>query len=293
VSPESTRVKSRDGALNAARYRNYHPTLGRWLQRDPAGYRDGANLYGYVSDNPEGAVDPTGLIQWDSDPEIQAARGKLQSTETGRQTIAEVERMEKESGIPCKVKKATDQGSSAGYAEQGVVRRGVREPPHMYAYINTRDAHPLDAGDDFATEAYGDGPADQRFGRALDDVLCEELRHVIQEYLSRTKCRPKNPPDYRGLLPGLDPNSKEGQDFSDRWGNLGECEANMITNKHKAEKRARGEDNPDRVRHRTTEAQKEWARKKMEEMRQALRQYQQRIIQGPYRPQGPPPVALL
>jgi RHS repeat-associated protein len=61
VSPESTRVKSRDGPLNAARYRNYHPTLGRWIERDPAGYLDGPNLHAYVSGNPAISVDPSGL----------------------------------------------------------------------------------------------------------------------------------------------------------------------------------------------------------------------------------------
>jgi RHS repeat-associated protein len=61
ASPESTRVKSRDGPLNAARYRNYHPTLGRWIERDPAGYVAGANLYAYCSAGPASAVDPTGL----------------------------------------------------------------------------------------------------------------------------------------------------------------------------------------------------------------------------------------
>jgi len=47
--------------LYHVRYRYYHPTLGRWVTRDPAGYLDGANLYVYVSDNPATALDPTGL----------------------------------------------------------------------------------------------------------------------------------------------------------------------------------------------------------------------------------------
>ena len=54
VSPGSARVKSRDGSLNATRYRNYHPTLGRWIERDPAGYLDGPNLQAYVSGAPAG-----------------------------------------------------------------------------------------------------------------------------------------------------------------------------------------------------------------------------------------------
>ena len=41
--------------------RHYSPTLGRWLQQDPAGYVDGANLYQFVGSNPLAMVDPFGL----------------------------------------------------------------------------------------------------------------------------------------------------------------------------------------------------------------------------------------
>ena len=43
------------------RNRMYHPTLGRWLQRDPIGYVDATNLYGYVRSDPVGRRDPRGL----------------------------------------------------------------------------------------------------------------------------------------------------------------------------------------------------------------------------------------
>ncbi|NLX59860.1 MAG: hypothetical protein GXY74_12315 [Phycisphaerae bacterium] len=72
-----------------ARHRVYHPTVGRFMQRDPLGtpnespltrnlssheftrrdpaaqYRDGMNLYQYVHSGPSGYVDPMGL--WNSD----------------------------------------------------------------------------------------------------------------------------------------------------------------------------------------------------------------------------------
>jgi RHS repeat-associated protein len=43
------------------RNRYYHPTLGRWLQRDKEGYVDGMSLYEYVRSSPVGYVDWQGL----------------------------------------------------------------------------------------------------------------------------------------------------------------------------------------------------------------------------------------
>lgn len=43
------------------RARHYHPVHGRWLQRDPAGYVGGMNLYEYLRSNPLFWTDPSGL----------------------------------------------------------------------------------------------------------------------------------------------------------------------------------------------------------------------------------------
>jgi hypothetical protein len=40
--------------------RAYSPTLGRFLQTDPSGYRDGLNWYAYVANNPTNALDHNG-----------------------------------------------------------------------------------------------------------------------------------------------------------------------------------------------------------------------------------------
>lgn len=42
-------------------YRYYNPSTGRWLSRDPIAERGGANLYGFVDNNPENRFDALGL----------------------------------------------------------------------------------------------------------------------------------------------------------------------------------------------------------------------------------------
>jgi len=46
--------------LYHVRHRSYHPTLGRWMQRDRIGYADGMSLYEYVMGNPLRYLDSDG-----------------------------------------------------------------------------------------------------------------------------------------------------------------------------------------------------------------------------------------
>jgi RHS repeat-associated protein len=46
--------------LYAFRHRDYSPSLGRWIERDPVGYVDGANLYEMEISSPPCFVDPAG-----------------------------------------------------------------------------------------------------------------------------------------------------------------------------------------------------------------------------------------
>ena len=47
--------------LYQVRHRYYHPTLGRWVTRDPIGYVDGMSVYQYAKGNPVKETDARGL----------------------------------------------------------------------------------------------------------------------------------------------------------------------------------------------------------------------------------------
>ena len=59
--------------LYNVRHRVYHPTLGRWVQRDPAGYVDGPSMYQYGISDPAGYVDWLGTQTTCSQPATQPA----------------------------------------------------------------------------------------------------------------------------------------------------------------------------------------------------------------------------
>lgn len=52
-----------ESGLYQVRNRYLHPTLGRWLSRDPLGYAEGLNLYSYVGNRAINAADPLGLAR--------------------------------------------------------------------------------------------------------------------------------------------------------------------------------------------------------------------------------------
>jgi len=50
-----------ESSFYQVRFRYFHPTLGRWLTRDPIGYEGGINLYAYVKNQSVNITDPQGL----------------------------------------------------------------------------------------------------------------------------------------------------------------------------------------------------------------------------------------
>ena len=80
-------IFNRETMYYTVRHRHYSPALGRFLERDPAGYIDGSNLFEYCRGGPLSGLDPTGLfVEWLADKGRQAIEGakELIDLVTGR-----------------------------------------------------------------------------------------------------------------------------------------------------------------------------------------------------------------
>ncbi|MBX9769728.1 MAG: RHS repeat-associated core domain-containing protein [Candidatus Obscuribacterales bacterium] len=69
--------------LHLAQFREYRPSLGRWIRRDPIGEIGGLNLHIYAFNRPSSIIAPTGLDSWNIPLETLANNLGLPSSALG------------------------------------------------------------------------------------------------------------------------------------------------------------------------------------------------------------------
>ena len=86
----SSKEYDREAGLLYFGYRYLSPKQGRWLNRDPIGFRGGLNIYAYCDNSPINYVDPFGLQADDIDGDIQALQDRFKPIGAAARATEEV-----------------------------------------------------------------------------------------------------------------------------------------------------------------------------------------------------------
>jgi RHS repeat-associated protein len=232
-------------SLHSNLNRWYDASVGEWISEDPMGFDAGdANLSRYVRNAATTTIDSLGLIEWSDDPERDAAQKELKGSDSGKALIAEIEALEKKTGVPVKVlsaaqarrdlvKESVWEKMSREQRKADVEKNAIRwvcnevgsneKKPHFITVtINPRQSKPGDPKQSW----YAIGDQDQVDSRKRDQVrlwdrlsekLFHELLHARQELEGKGDASRK---PTKEQLEGL-----TEKEWGTRWGHVVEYEA--------------------------------------------------------------------
>jgi RHS repeat-associated protein len=129
--------------------RIYSPTLGRFLQSDPVGYKDQVNLYAYVANDPVDHTDPDGKSLWIKGPKEyqQAVKAQIKVLQSRPAGAALINRLVFSKNVHIIVPGKPDDPDGAATDPQGPSRNGIGDGSKIFFDpTNDRMMTPDDAG---------------------------------------------------------------------------------------------------------------------------------------------------
>jgi len=172
--------------LQLALYRGYDPELGRWISEDPIAERGGLNLYGYVLNRPNYAIDLFGEDLW-----IEGASG---NEPAGHQSVCV--------GNPNGTYKSYSFGINGGFSA-GHMTGDVYVDRSYGGEIDSSNYSNTDSEADQDIQNLLDGIVGNKHPYALINQNCRTFSHQIYDKLKGMgtpgKAPSRKPPTHSGI----------------------------------------------------------------------------------------------